>query len=99
MIDDKSEAIEFRRRAFDGGILLRGLFYFRTDLLAAGTIVPNRKEFHAWADKFFRVKKLYLLRSRTLDAYVGECAAEWRLAGARFASSMNRMRGPIYATD
>ena len=99
IIDTDSEAIEFRGCEFDGKVLVRGRFYFQTDVLMDGLIVPKRKDFLIWADKVFRLAKKSLLRSKALDAYVGECAEKWRQKGGRFAWAANNVRGPIYEAE
>jgi hypothetical protein len=95
-VQTESEAIEFGGCDFDGRVLIRGRFYFQNDLLVGGMVVPKRKEFLTWADKVFRLAKKSLCRSKTLDAYVGECAERWRQDGGRFAWMVTPARGPIY---
>jgi len=99
IVDTESEVIEFRGCEFDGKVLVRGRFYFQTDILMHGLILPKRKDFLIWADKVFRLAKKSLVRSKALDAYVGECAQKWRQKGGRFASAANNVRGPIYETE
>jgi hypothetical protein len=99
IIDTDSEVIEFRGCEFDGDVLVRGRFYFQTDVVVDGLIVPKRKDFLVWADKVFRLAKKSLVRSKALDAYVGECAERWRRKGGRFAWAVNNVRGPIYESE
>ncbi len=91
-----SEAIEFSGCEFDGKVLVRGRFYFQNDILIDDMIVPKRKDFLVWADKVFRLTKKSLIRSKTLDAYVGENARQWKQEGGRFAWTVTPQRGPIY---
>jgi hypothetical protein len=94
-----SEVIEFSGCEFDGRVLLRGRFYFQTDLLMDGTIAPKRAAFLNWADKVFRLTKKSLTRSKTIDAYVGEHAEKWGHEGGRFAWAADAHRGPIYELE
>jgi len=94
-VQTESEAVEFTGCEFDGSVLVRGRFYFQKDLLVGDMIVPMRREFLCWADKAFRLAKKSLLRSTTLDAYVGEHAARWRREGGRFAWTVTPERGPL----
>jgi len=99
IIDTDSEVIEFRGCELDGKVLVRGRFYFQTNVLMDGLIVPKRKDFLIWADKVFRLAKKSLVRSKALDAYVGESAEKWRRKGGRFAWAANNVRGPIYEAE
>ena len=96
-VQDESEVIEFRGCEFDGSVLVRGRFYYQTDILVHDMIAPKRKEFLTWADRLFRLTKRSLRRSKTLDAYVGESAEKWGREGGRFAWMVTPGRGPIYA--
>lgn len=98
-VDTDSEAIEFCGCEFDGKVLVCGRFYFQNDLLVDDMIVPKRKDFLIWADKVFRLTKKSLIRSKTLDAYVGENARQWKQEGGRFAWMVTSQRGPIYADE
>ena len=94
-----SEVIEFQGCEFDGSVLVRGRFYLQNDFLAEDMIAPKQTEFHAWADKVFRLTKKSLNRSKALDAYVGEHAEKWRRDGGRFAWMVTPERGPIYESE
>jgi hypothetical protein len=91
-----SEAIEFEGCEFDGSVLLRGRFYFQTDRLVDGLILPKRTEFLSWADNVFRTAKKSLQRSTLFDAYVGEHAERWRQEGGRFAWTATHSQGPVF---
>jgi hypothetical protein len=99
LVENESEAIEFGGCEFDGTVLLRGRFYFQTDYLLRGMVVPKRKEFLEWADKIFRISKKSLIRSKAIDAYVGQAADAWRKKGGKFASMVTASRGPIFELD
>lgn len=99
IVDTDSEVIEFSGCEFDGKVLVRGRFYFQTDVLMDGLIVPKRTDFLGWADRVFRVTKKLLVRSKALDAYVGDHAEKWKQNGGRFAWTANNVRGPIYEDD
>lgn len=96
-IQDSSEVIEFSGCDCDGSILLIGRFYFQNDMLLDDTIWPKRQEFTDWADRVFRTAKRLLRRSKTLDAYIGKDADQFRQNGGRFASFMKADGEPIYA--
>jgi hypothetical protein len=98
-VEIESEVIEFSGCEFDGNVLLRGRFYFQTDLLVGDMVAPKGSAFLTWAEKVFRLAKKSLRRSKALDAYVGEHAERWRQSGGRFAWTANSVRGPIYETE
>ena len=98
-VDIESEVIEFRGCEFDGKILVRGRFYLQNDLLVNGMIVPKSGDFLSWADKVFRFTKKFLNRSKSLDAYLGSKAQEWKQKGGRFAWTVSSERGAIYEDE
>jgi len=98
-VQPDSEAIEFQGCEFDGNVLVRGRFYLQNDFLVEDMIAPKRTEFIAWADRVFRLAKKSLLRSKTLDVYVGKHAEKWKREGGRFAWMVTPERGPIYETE
>jgi hypothetical protein len=95
-VQGESEVIEFQGCEFDGSVLVRGRLYFQNNSLLQDMIAPKRREFLIWADKVFRLAKKSLLRSKTLDAYVGEHAEKWKQDGGRFAWMVTPERGPIF---
>jgi hypothetical protein len=95
-VQAESEVIEFKGCDHSESILLQGRFYFQSDLLSHGMIVPKRTEFLNWADKVFRIAKKSLRWSKPLEAYVGARAEQWREEGGQFAIMMGP-HGLIYS--
>ena len=98
-VDIGSELIEFRGCEFDGKVLVRGRFYFQNDVLIKGNTVAKHRDFLTWSDRFFRLTKKLLGRSKAFDAYVGSNAQEWKEKGGRFAWIVSSARGPIYEDE
>jgi hypothetical protein len=84
LVEDQLELIEFSGCDYDGTTLVVGRFYFQPDMLIGDTIWPKREEFIEWADRIFRYTKKLLIRSKDLDAYVGEDAYKWWQEGGTF---------------
>lgn len=99
LVADESEVVQFSGCEFDGQLLVRGRFYFQTDVLTGGTIVPKKKEFIDWANRLFRLAKNNLRYSRSLHAYVGQHADKWKGDGGRFVWMVTLERGPLYAEE
>ena len=97
--EEHSEVIEFSGCDFDGETLMIGRFYFQTDMLIGDTIWPKRPEFLKWADRIFRTMKKPLRYSKSMEAYVGKDADEWRKSGGCFAHFIRANGEPIYSLE
>jgi hypothetical protein len=76
-----SEAIQFTGCHFDGRTLKRGRFFYDSGFYQGQEWKEKSQPFLEWAEIIFKTAKKNLTRVASLDAYVGEDARQWHMAG------------------
>lgn len=79
----RSPVVELRRCYFDGRVLRQGRFFFETGYYRDDSWKDKPKQFVDWADTVFRIAKHFFKHERSLRAYVGKHAEQWRAEPGR----------------